>query len=92
MLAISLPTILQQRPRGLRLLLTWLSLLVGGSAWAQGWQQAVVASGNYRVRATAADAAGNVYIGGRVSGTATFGTIALTSANAPLGSNAFVAK
>jgi len=80
------------RRRVLSLLLTWLGLLAGSSAWAQSWEQAVVASGNYRVRATAADAAGNVYIGGWVAGTATFGTTVLTSPNAPLGSNAFVAK
>lgn len=92
MMAIYLLVIQQKWPRALRLLLTWLSLLASSSAGAQQWQQAVVGSAGYRVLATAADAAGNVYIAGRLIGTAAFGATTLTSANAPLGSNAFVAK
>jgi len=92
MLAIYLLVIHRQWPRALRLLLTWLGLLASSSAGAQQWQQAVVGSGGYRVLATAADAAGNVYIAGRLIGGATFGATILTSANAPWGSNAFVAK
>jgi hypothetical protein len=92
MLAIYLLAIQRQWPRALCVIMILLGLLASSSARAQQWQQAVVGSGGYRVLATAADAAGNVYIAGRLIGTATFGATTLTSANAPLGSNAFVAK
>lgn len=71
----------------------WLGL--GQVAQAQTWQKAVAAAGSggeYRVAATAADAAGNVYIAGSFGGTVQFGNSVLTSPSNSFGVNAFVAK
>ncbi len=77
---------------------SWLRLLVAltlllGAAYpfagqAQQYQWTLVA-GEGEGRATAVDAAGNVYVAGNFRGTATFGTVSLTSTG---GFDAFVAK
>ncbi|WP_210516959.1 T9SS type A sorting domain-containing protein [Hymenobacter terricola] len=74
---------------GLLLILLWLAGPVA-RAQAPAWQTAVAASGNFTlVRATATDAAGNVYITGDFSGTVSFDGIVLTEAGA---GDVFVAK
>ena len=68
-------------------------LLPALAARAQAWEQAVVAAtGQCRVAATAADAAGNVYIAGSFSGTVQFGSSVLSIPAASFGTGAFVAK
>ncbi len=81
-----------------KLLSHWLPLAVGficlllpaGATWAQtpAWQWADSPGMGYS-KGTAADAAGNVYVTGRFSGSATFGATTLTSADT---SDVFVAK
>ncbi|QHJ08062.1 T9SS type A sorting domain-containing protein [Hymenobacter busanensis] len=83
-------------PANVRGFLCILVLLVGGngSAWAQApvWQTATAidhTGGNSIVRASAADAFGNVYLVGDFNGTAAFGTTTLISSGTK---DAFVAK
>jgi len=72
-----------------------LLLLAGPAARAQApaWQTAVTAFQNNfissQIRATAADASGNVYVAGNFTGTIVLGSIGLTSAG---NNDAFVAK
>ena len=85
------------RPASLAGLLVLLSLLLGPGARGQApaWQMATAFSPTNALsyaseaRATATDAAGNVYVAGLFSGTATFGAVTLTSAG---GTDVFIAK
>ncbi|MDB5268943.1 MAG: hypothetical protein JWP58_1983 [Hymenobacter sp.] len=75
-----------------------LVLLAAPGAWAQApaWQSAIAVSGggSSHCRATATDAAGNIYLAGYFSGTVSFGSTTLTAV--PTGTyysdDAFVAK
>ncbi len=48
---------------------------------ASGWPTSVTSSGNSQAKATVTDAAGNVYVAGFFSGTASFGGLSVTSAS-----------
>lgn len=78
--------IFMRRPVGL----LWLLLLTGRLAWAQApaWQQAVGLSDVSDIRATATDAAGNVFLAGSFYGSLRLGSLNLTGS----GGNLFVAK
>jgi hypothetical protein len=70
--------------RRLLLALNWLLAGLACQAQAPAWQMAIAANNpslgyNSGARATATDAAGNVYIAGSFSRMATFGSITLTS-------------
>lgn len=77
------------------LLVVLLSFLFGPVTYAQApaWQSVLATTqasgGSVQVFSTATDASGNVYLSGNMKGTASFGTIQLTSAG---GNDAFVAK
>ncbi|RAK67955.1 T9SS type A sorting domain-containing protein [Hymenobacter edaphi] len=72
-------------------LLAALLCLLASAARAQtpDWQTAVALAGDVQVQATAADAAGNVYLAGGFAGTVVLGS---TTLNTPNGQELFVAK
>ena len=76
--------------QGLATLLLLALAIAPARAQAPAWQMALAAGGNQSYcDATTADAAGNVYLTGQFSGTASFGSITLTSSGSY---DAFVAK
>ena len=77
--------------RGFGLLGLGVLWLLAGSTHAQtlSWQSAVAAAGDVQVQASTTDGAGNVYLAGGFAGTATFGSVTLTTTNPQ---EAFIAR
>ncbi|MDO7849107.1 T9SS type A sorting domain-containing protein [Hymenobacter sp. M29] len=74
---------------GLLLLFLWLATAWQAQAQTPDWQAAVAAAGDVQVQASTTDGSGNVYLAGGFAGTATFGSITLSTTNTQ---ELFVAK